>query len=147
MSNRIIKFRAWDERKEVMHTNVNFIKTGDAGNDWIVFSSDQAPYDTIGQASICFNNPYFSQQIKLMQFTGLYDKNNEEIYEGDIVKRKRFLSGKDEYVSVIIFKDGCFCLEPEITIINDYAYQYAEIEIIGNIYQSPELLNEKNEKI
>lgn len=34
---REIKFRAWDENNEVMHNDFQFIKSGNDGNDWILF--------------------------------------------------------------------------------------------------------------
>lgn len=35
------KLRAWDEQNKVMHHDFQFIKSGNDGNDWIVFSSDK----------------------------------------------------------------------------------------------------------
>ena len=43
---REIKFRAWDERKKVMHFDFQFFTSGEEGNDWICFSSDKEPRDT-----------------------------------------------------------------------------------------------------
>ena len=74
----------------------------------------------------------------LGQFTGLHDKNGKEIYDGDIVKYKNML-GK------IIFLQGAFQLsdfyEEEEWILG---YINEELEVIGNIYDNPELL-EKGE--
>src|SRR6187399_3066751 len=98
-----IKFRAWDNSNEIMHTNVQFIRSGDGGNDFICFTSDQQSADEGTDATkIVLSNPYFREQIKLMEFTGLRDnENNVDVYEGDRVKMHQFLFDGNEYESEI----------------------------------------------
>ena len=68
------------------------------------------------------------------QFTGLYDKNGKEICEKDIVKQGSVL-GK------VFFEDGCFWVEWENRDEPDQLYWVNdEIEVIGNVYDNPELL-------
>lgn len=71
------------------------------------------------------------------QYTGLKDKNGKDIYEGDIVKC--FVNG-NSYVS---FKGGAYGLIFDYNFIpfNDV---YGEMEVIGNIYENPELLKEES---
>lgn len=63
----------------------------------------------------------------LMQFTGLSDKNGKEIYEGDIVVRHPDWKYGQE---VVRWEDTGFTITSNA----------ADYEIIGNIYQNPELL-------
>lgn len=81
-----------------------------------------------------------SDIIETMQCTGLKDKNGTLIYEGDVVKDDH------EALHQVKWCYNCFELYPlfkdgyTIGIVND------EIEVIGNIYENPELLEVENER-
>lgn len=79
----------------------------------------------------------------IMQFTGLKDKNNTEIYEGDIITSK----GDDKPMEVRYNnKYASFCLYRIDWMFAHYfgeAANPSECEIIGNIYENPELITLK----
>ena len=79
------------------------------------------------------------------QFTGLTDKNGEEIYEGDIVGNS--MIGED-WFAIIGFNDGAFTISSNHSEchVGDcwlYASRASMIEIIGNIHDNPSLLTNK----
>jgi len=77
---------------------------------------------------------YGFDEVELMQFTGLRDKNDKEIYEGYICKSQYFLPGE------VIFKNGSF-LFCDITQSDvESVYPDNEWEVIGNKFENPELL-------
>ena len=83
-----------------------------------------------------FNN------VELMQYTGLKDKNNKEIYEGDIVKLRA-----NHGIGVVKYYDewGAFVVEyikPRQLAVLGMNYYKEDIEILGNIYQNLELYEE-----
>lgn len=89
------------------------------------------------------------------QLTGLHDKNGKEIFQGDIIKRefKLFDNETDKIISSVewgTYNDGKYVNNIECWISDDWPisdlgglYAMAEhtIEVIGNIYEHPELLN------
>lgn len=135
---REIKFRAW----------IN-IGNGGIGND--IYRME---YDVIGYlmqqknvGDIIRPSELFLNGI-LMQYTGLKDKNGIEIYEGDLCRMaKVYMSSEDIethcIVQVIYNDESCSF----ILIDNngdDYSFSEGmDLEVIGNIYQNPELLDNK----
>ena len=83
------------------------------------------------------------------QFTGLLDKNDNKIFEGDIVRR---FNGRGQEVMRYAVKwntDCCmFALACEDTYLGEYDSDFTvfygeEFEIVGNVHDNPELLKEE----
>lgn len=130
---RDIKFRAWDGREmfyDVTIANGRYITVEDDG-ETLYYWHDR------------------SEQVDIMQYTGLKDKNGTEIYEGDICQ----VAGNRVYEIRYIDKaqvnsDGfetygaCFVLwisEELFFPFDEYAMEHGKV--IGNIHKNPELLN------
>lgn len=124
---REIKFRIWDtENKEMLKVQeLDFEPTFYGGR--IAIRPDQ------------YSDYFDTEDMILMQYTGLKDKNGKEIYEGDIV-RTHYIGGDGVENDEVIFDRGCFC----VNYSEDYHPLLNEVnhcsEVIGNIYQNPELL-------
>lgn len=116
---RQIKFRAWDKKDKLWLTGWH-----------------------IGQEGVA--SEYGNKVV--MQFTGLHDRNEKEIYEGDVVKYK--YDSLNECVTEIkyenttgLYRLGCEVSEKSaINHILGLSESYHTVEIIGNIYENPDLL-------
>lgn len=119
---REIKFRAWDKLNKEMF-NVESIN----------FQERRVYRDVVSYRD--FND------IELMQYIGLEDKNGKEIYEGDIV----FESFGENYYK-IIFENGSFRAEFKGDF-EEYSLDLIDVvaqgcEVVGNIYENHELIRE-----
>jgi len=137
---RTIKFRAWQKN----YGGYMFYSHESKGLGYLEFNNDSST--VIGESD--GDQRYEASEMPLMQFTGLFDKNGKEIYEGDVVKYERYdkiifatikwregegcyhlLNHKDSVDSDALFSESAFYIDMR------------RLEIIGNIYQNPELIN------
>ena len=153
---RQIKFRAWAKEKNKMiypdgkkwgfPLGSSFFGTGT--NTILIISPDgDLVKHSRGDNDILPDCEIVNEDFELMQFTGLLDKNGKEIYEGDIVEyengfgEKKDVDGKPMKFEVRWDKDNACFFANEIFLSN---YMIEEndnrLEIIGNIYENPELL-------
>lgn len=99
--------------------------------------------ETIERAILQFDYDLGGYDDIVMQFTGLYDKNRNEIYEGDIVQygdvttEVRFLNGSFDLQSPSGIDGGWIQWAFPTRAIMDWQ----GIEVIGNVYENPELRN------
>lgn len=130
---RTIKFRAYDKtRKEYLS----------AGQIYLQISPGKNPADCIQYLDVLYNPNAYADRFVIEQFTGMLDKNGNEIYEGDIVRYYDDLENELVSSHVIYHKESCsFCVAPT-ELCGDYIGICAhwQFEVIGNIHNNPELL-------
>ena len=129
------KFRAWDKNNEEM---VKVIKIS------YKYYSDGIKFITVQYKNNETLTEY-ADSFELMQYTGLKDKNDKEIYEGDIVKGEVGFQGKVMKVKGQVKYTHCRFVIAEwncslFQFSNDFAGGGFWIEKIGNKYENPELL-------
>lgn len=81
---------------------------------------------------------YSHEEMLPLQFTGLLDKTNKEIYEGDVLQYDR--DARLEYPKTMIFEDGRFVLKGTDERRRWDITGYSEYTVIGNVYENPELV-------
>ena len=123
------KFRAWTEEGEAMYYDVYPFK-----DETLLLSYDEIAFDEVPASDFI-----------LMHSTGLKDKNDNEIFEGDIVRYKAGCNTVTEEVAYDKNFAGFGVRDADTDIIFTFL-QLADVvdlislEVVGNIYQNPELL-------
>ena len=134
---RTIRFRAWrnDNMKHMFYPNSIYTypkhidKEGNPLTTEIYFQMDGGGDWAVGTQGFTWVN---KDNGILMQYTGLKDVNGVEIYEGDIIK-----DTMDSMMYEVIWIDGGFTGSG---LPIDYFIGVGSFEVIGNIYENPELI-------
>lgn len=148
---RQIKFRVWSKIKKQFIQNwwIGEIKNANFNNGLIGFNTD-----TFNTEDYIDSEDFHINNCVIQQFTGLIDKNNKEIYEGDIVKTDpehitlKLTSDPTEYTAGIVkfIRQGFNIGQKNIGSVEMHEYAACDccpcgLEIIGNIFENKELLN------
>lgn len=126
---REIRFRAWDLDKKAIR------------DVWMIDWRADSLYQMVRMPNLELPDlePEWAntkEHVVLMQYTGLKDKNGVEIYEGDIYKLKRF-NGLE---AICVVEDLQDFFEKKGYAEGELGEDWDEIEVIGNIYENPELI-------
>jgi len=139
--NRQLKFRAWDVKN-------NYWVEPENSNDGcgITFEGNVA---FCSQSQFVYIPEEHKDRFVIQQFTGLKDKNSREIYEGDILKFKTYDGWKDDFGRYVFLKVHYHEQTASFRMTRgdiyrgdsfDYSDKPKEVEVVGNIFENPELL-------
>jgi len=135
MNNRIYKFRAWDKSKK----------------EWLDYGFISLSGEFLQDAEGGGLETHDCKSFDLMQYTGLKDKNDKEIYEGDILQRISPMTNKIDTTVEVYFDNkmaGFYVRGKNIEALNKILGVFLtcagisknDYEIIGNIYENKDLL-------
>ncbi|EPR93373.1 hypothetical protein M060_08825 [Streptococcus mitis 29/42] len=130
----ILKFRAWDKARNEMNYKVMVGNCDTDDENWtcpIIWIEEKKDW------------LHFDDYDSIMQSTGLRDKNGKEVFVGDIIKCTR---GCPHEVYLEKEYGGTYFGGMPAVYLKDLREGYAwteHEEIIGNIYENPELLEDK----
>lgn len=123
---REIKFRAWNKEKQIMVYN---------DEDGSSAYSALPPASCVQMVNYCLNSSYAPDKYIWMQFTGMTNRNGDEVYEGDIIQTEHGY-GVIEYNSTMGKWECAFDFD-----IDDLYVYVDNGEVIGNIYENRDLLD------
>lgn len=133
-------FRIWDGRKYV-----NNIKGG------VYIHKKDTDVKCLNRNQDCYDYEFAlddldNSNLEIELFTGLYDKNGNKIYEGDILYYFKDCSEGEVFKYQVLFKEGAFylfksydCFVYDEDLIAEFDLK--ELQVMGNIHENKELLN------
>lgn len=138
--NREIKFRGRSEYGVFVYGDLIQYENGDAA----IFEKKLTEYGCEA-TELCKRTKVDAKTVG--QFTGLYDKNRKEIYEGDILRvydGERYFNIVVKWSKEAMAFMACYCdgNQSPLSWFSGLLSKTHEIEVIGNIYDNKELLEE-----
>lgn len=129
----ILKFRAWDGAKKEMFKDTFAIT--ESGQVVVVEQEDvMSPPDYV-----------FVNHLVIMQSTGLFDKNNKEIFEGDVVRQVRTqpTTENEIIIGVVTMLEGAWLIMNDGEQLASQLWSETdENEIIGNVCENEDILED-----
>lgn len=129
-----IKFRIWDVKKEKFRTPDFFAITGDGA----LIQTETQWWDVV--------NEDITLDFIVQHYIGRKDTKGRDIYEGDIVFVE--LTGPCEtskpVLGTIVWNEEEYCFGIETKVAGEdvvWDFMYTELKVIGNIFETPELLS------
>lgn len=134
-----LKYRAWDKKLQMMLdvSLIDFKKRVSVGEHWKFGETNFMSFD----------------EIELMQSTGRKDTSENEIFAGDILKVTDKVENKESWLEIVSYSEekAMFVTEevnkhhkfPTTPLYDLFNTELFIVEIVGNIYEQPELVGDK----
>ena len=130
----IPKFRAWYKKNTLPMLSVSLISFDQNFID--VYIDKEFQSET--EMSFDFD------EVILMRSTGLFDKNGQEIFEGDVVKRISLSPGGVDCVGIVKMLEGAWVIDTGNAAVSLWT-EIDENEVLGNVYENPDLVEVNND--
>ena len=122
------RYRAWDTtNKEMFKDTFSITESGQV----VVVEQEDV---------MCPPDYVFVDNLVIMQSTGIKDKNDKEIFVGDIVKMSKDVYSEPTYYEVVRHYGGAYRLESKQHGCELWL-RHTDCEVVGNIYENKELLD------
>lgn len=142
LERRFFKFRAWDNGKKEWLLGYNYPNLGGFSLDGECVLMGE--WESVCTSFMFEKNGKKRTDLKLMQYSGILDKYQKPIYEGDVV------NDEDNGNGIVVFQSGCFFMNygTDVTMeflglkLDEFKRLQAKrtVEVVGNIYDNPQLI-------
>lgn len=141
MQDRFLK-RYFDKVTQVIYTLKPIMNTCENGKDIVYYGILVSGIGQISEYDL--DNTYSSRFIK-MQCTGREDKNSKLIFEADVIFKKgsKNYKGEKMFSKVLWSKDSAAFMISDENGLHQMPHNSNNMEVIGNIYENPELLKKE----